>query len=230
VRFPTLYLLHGTYTGGEQFINAGRLAVDLDKGITKGGLPPFLVVMPEAQNGSFLDDTEWANTPAGRYADAVLAVVHAVDRRWSTIPDRAARAIAGLSMGGYGAINITLRHLHVFGTVESWSGYYQQTPSGVFAGAPRAKLVANSPASFAPQLRARLQRLPLRVFLYTGSGDPLLSQQLAFAQELRGLGTEVRSGVLPGFHDWLLWRRELPAALRYASRPWSGSATGSVPG
>ena len=82
--------------------------------------------MPESSDGSLVDDTEWANTPHGAYESAVLEVVRQVDEHFPTIDDRSARAIAGLSMGGYGALNIGLHHLSTFGTIESWSGYFHQ--------------------------------------------------------------------------------------------------------
>ena len=61
---------------------------------------------------------------------------------------RRGRGIAGLSMGGYGAVNIALRNLNLFSVVESWSGYFTQTPTGPFAGATPAALRANSPAAY----------------------------------------------------------------------------------
>jgi enterochelin esterase-like enzyme len=216
VRLPVLYLLHGTVSNALHYINVGRVGVNLDELLAAHQTRPFLIVMPESNDGSFVDDTEWANTTHGPYESEVLEIVRQVDEHWPTIADRSARAIAGLSMGGYGALNIGLHHLSTFGTIESWSGYFHQEHSGVFSNATPADLRFNSPAAFAPTRAAAIHRLPLHVFLYGGRQDRLTRNQPAFARELRSVGAVVRTAEPPGVHDWRLWRAEMPAALRYA--------------
>jgi enterochelin esterase-like enzyme len=216
VRFPVLYLLHGTVSNALHYINVGRVGVNLDELMAARKTGPFLIVMPESSDGSFVDDTEWANTPHGDYENEVLEIVRQVDEHWPTIADRSARAIAGLSMGGYGALNIGLHHISTFGTIESWSGYFHQERSGVFSSATPAELRINSPAAYAPSLPAEVRRHPLHVFLYGGRQDRLTHSQPAFAQELRRVGIVVRAAEPPGVHDWRLWRSEMPTALRYA--------------
>lgn len=226
IRFPVLYLLHGTNSGAMHYINVGQVGVDVDRLLAAHRIRPLLVVMPEAQDGSFLDDTEWANTTRGRYESALLDTVRAVDRRWPTIRARAARAIAGLSMGGYGAVNVALRHPQLFATIESWSGYFSQTRSGPFAGASAAALRSNSPADYLGAVAPTLRRLGgLHVLLYSGSGDPLAGRQAPFARQLRAGGASVRALRFPGAHSWRLWRDEMPLALRFADR-WLRPATG----
>jgi S-formylglutathione hydrolase FrmB len=172
--------------------------------------------MPESTDGSFVDDTEWANTPHGAYENEVLEIVRQVDEQFPTIADRSHRAIAGLSMGGYGALNIGLHHLSTFGTIESWSGYFHEDRAGPFSSATPANLRYNSPAAYAPSLAAQIRRLPVHVFLYSGAQDPLTHNQVPFAQELRQAGVMVRTAEPPGLHDWRLWRAEMPTALSYA--------------
>jgi enterochelin esterase-like enzyme len=228
VRFPVLYLLHGTVSNALHYINVGRVGVNLDELLAAGRTRPFLIVMPESSDGTFIDDTEWANTPHGAYENAVMNVVQQVDQHWPTIANRSARGIAGLSMGAYGALNIGLHHLDTFGTIQSWSGYFKQTHTGVFANASPAALGFNSPATYAKTIRPALQRLPLRVFLYSGAQDHLAHLQPAFARELRGLGATVRTALPPGVHDWRLWRTEMPTALRIAGQ-WLYSQPGRHP-
>ena len=216
-RFPVLYLLHGSNSNGDTYINVGRAGVTLDELLAARRTPPFLIVIPESTNGTFTDDTEWANAGSGPFESELLQVVRQVDRHWPTVPDRSGRALAGLSMGGYGALNVGLHHLRSFGTLESWSGYFTQTASGPFAGASVATLRANSPAAYAPALARAVRRPPPRVLLYTGRDDPLIHEQAAFAAELRALGATVRAESPPGMHDWSLWRREMPRALLFAA-------------
>ena len=215
-RFPVLYLLHGTVSNALHYVDVGRVGVTLDELLAAHRTRPFLIVMPESTDGSFVDDTEWANTPHGRYESEVMTIVHQVDAHFPTIANRSGRAIAGLSMGGYGALNIGLHHLDAFSVIGSWSGYFRQERSGPFASASPATLRFNSPAAYAPSIATSLRRLPLHVFVYGGRQDRLTRYQSGFAQELRGFGVGVRTAQPPGEHDWALWRAEMPVALRYA--------------
>ena len=145
--YPVLYLLHGMPGKPEVFVDIANLDVRLDNLLSEGQLRPMIMVFPDGRiGGSVYSDSEWANTPSGAYANAVLDVVRNVDQRFSTIRDRQDRVIGGFSAGAYGAINIALHHLPVFGSAEVWSGYFTQTRSGVFANASRRALLNNSSA------------------------------------------------------------------------------------
>jgi S-formylglutathione hydrolase FrmB len=214
-RFGVLYLLHGAPGRPRTFLDAGAVGVAYDTLVARHEMAPFLIVMPDGRNGSFTSDTEWADTARdGRYESFVLDVVNAVDRRWATVPDRRFRAIAGLSEGGYGAMNIALRHLATFGLAQSWSGYFRQTRTGPYRGASRAALRRASPAAYVGSLRDRLSRHPLHVLLYGGRSDPDTRQLEPFAAALRRAHAHVVTHVYAGGHDWALWRREAPMALR----------------
>jgi enterochelin esterase-like enzyme len=141
-----------------------------------------------------------------------------VDRRWPTNPDRRFRAIAGNSAGAFGAVNVGLRHLDTFGIIESWSGYYTQTPTGPFKHASKASLRANSPAAYVGALKPALARLPLHAFLYGGAKDPDTKELASFAAQLGAAGADVRRAVWPGRHDWRLWRDRTPSMLLYLDR------------
>ncbi len=131
--------------------------------------------------------------------------------------DRRRRVIAGNSEGAYAAANLALRHLGTFGALEAWSGYYRQTRTGVFAHATPAMLRSNSPADTVRGLHRQIARQPLRAYLYAGAQDPDVVQLAPFAAELRAAGAHVEARVLPGRHDWRLWRSQTPAMLRWAS-------------
>lgn len=226
-RFPVLYMLHGTSGSPALFLKAGGLQVKLDELIAKGRIRPYLVVLPDGRDGTLKSDTEWANTRHGRYEGLVLDTVHAVDQRWATIPHRNARAIAGLSEGGYGAINIGVRHLGDFGALESWSGYFRQTATGPFRGAQPAEKSRNSPVSYVGLRAAQMHRLGLRVFLYGGARDPDSRHIQGFAAQLSKAGAKVTWAIYPGAHDWRVWRAQTRHMLQ-----WAGSSFthhGSVP-
>ena len=149
----------------------------------------------------------------------MLDTVHAVDRRWATNRARRDRAIAGLSEGAYGAANIALHNPRLFGTFESWSGYFEQTPTLPFTGASRAQLYANSPSAYLPHIAPALRRLGMHAYLSQGTRDSYpVAKLYRFAAELRAAGADVRVSLYPGGHNWRLWRAHLPHMLEFASR------------
>lgn len=217
-RFGVLYLL-GSPAGVPQGIfNTGAVAVRADLLIHAHRMAPMLVVVPRDKTGLFGNDTEWADAGAGRYEGFVLDAVRFIDRTYATYPDRQHRGVGGLSMGAYGAMNITLHHPGLFSVAESWSGYFEQTPTGPFAGASRAALAYNSPAQEVPRRAAEIHRLGLRAWIYQGSHDDVrVSDTASFAHALTRAGGRVRFAVYPGGHNWRLWRAQMPRQLLAAS-------------
>jgi enterochelin esterase-like enzyme len=217
-RFPVLYLLHGAPGKMTSFTDVGAAQVAANVEIARHQIRPLLLVMPAALQGLHAD-TEWADSPAGRWMDDVVDVVHDADRRFATLRRRADRGIGGDSEGAYGAVNVALHHLTMFSVVESWSGYYWQTRSTVFANSPAAAIEANSPAAEVRRLGPPIRRLGLRAYLYEGRGDVTdPAQMLHFAAHLRADGARVVVRFFPGGHDWALWRAQTPRMLAVASR------------
>ena len=216
-RYPVLYLLHAPVGKAKNYIYAGGLGVRLDELLARRAIEPFLTVIPEGHTGVFGTDHEWANARDGRYEDFVLDTVRAVDSRWSTIDDRDARMIAGLSAGAYGAVNVALHHLDVFGGFESWSGYFTQTATLTFSGASPAQLRANSPADYIPSVAPEIRSLGLHAYLYQGRTDDVpVSSMVQFGRRLQAAGADVRMSVYGGKHNWALWRAHFSQMLRYA--------------
>jgi enterochelin esterase-like enzyme len=231
-RFPVLYLLHGSPGGPSLFVDAGNMGVDVDALLARRAIRPFLIAMPNGSDGTFTRDTEWANTPHGRYESLVLEIVHQMDARFPTLAKRRFRAIGGLSEGAYGAINIALHHPRTFGAAESWSGYFLQRRTGPFRHASLAAIAANSPISYVGSLAPQLRRYPLRALIYVGKRDHAAAADAGFAFAFRRAGGQVAFRLMGGRHDWQLWRAMMPRALRYADRafwPHATRAPGAVP-
>lgn len=217
-RYPVLYLLHAPVGKALNYVYAGGLGVRVDKLLARRAIRPFITVIPEGHTGVFGSDHQWANARDGRYEDFVLDTVRAVDSRWSTLADRDARMLAGLSAGGYGAVNVALHHLDVFGSFESWSGYFTQTPTLTFRGASPAELRGNSPADYLGSVAPEIRRLGLHAYLYQGRKDDVpVSAMVDFGRRLRADGAQVRMSAYGGKHNWALWRAHFSQMLRYAS-------------
>jgi enterochelin esterase-like enzyme len=216
-RYPVLYLLQASVMQPTNYLRVGGLGPRVDTMVNAHRSPPYISVMP-AGSGR---DHEWANAAAGNFDGYVMDVVHAIDHRFSTIPNRRGRIVAGLSEGGYGAINVALHHLRTFSGFESWSGYYLQPGGYPFTGKYKARIAANSPALYVSQLSGQLHRLPLRAFMYMGYGEhwPTIPDMLSFARQLRAAGaTTVDTALYPGSHNWKLWRPHIPHMLVWAGQ------------
>src|SRR5206468_544051 len=79
-----------------------------------------IIAMPEGDKSFYVNHHEDAQ---GRWEDYIVTeVVRYVEQNYRTVPGREGRAISGLSMGGYGAMVLGLRHPDVFASVASHSG------------------------------------------------------------------------------------------------------------
>jgi D-alanyl-D-alanine carboxypeptidase len=217
-RYPVYYLLHGAPGQPRVFVDIANMDVRLDNQLSLGHVRPMILVYPDGRiGGSTFSDSEWANTSSGSFESYVIEVMHNVDQRFATIARRQDRVIAGFSAGAYGAMNIALHHLADFANVQSWSGYFTQTRTGVFADASRATLAYNSPLDYIPRLRHELAKYPLRVYMLVGRQDGSSTQQLPMARTLLAAGAHVQYRFYPGGHDWSVWYPRLNQMLDLAS-------------
>lgn len=111
--FPVFYLLHGL--SDDQTIWHRRTGIER----YVSGLP-LIVVMPTTHRGFY---TNAAMPPGLKFEDHIIKdVVGTIDRMFPTIRSRKGRAIGGLSMGGYGAMKLGLKHPDMFASINSHSG------------------------------------------------------------------------------------------------------------
>ena len=219
-RYPVIYLLHG-YPGGQPnaFMLTARVGVVEDTLVAQGLMKPVIIVMPHGSTGIFSDE-EWVNgTRPNQGWETFVArdVVRKIDARYRTIRSGRARAIGGLSAGGYGAINIAFHHPREFHVIESWSGYElaQHVPR-VFGG--DARLIAhNSPGRFLHKAARKLRLAHTFVWLYSGNQDPLRFQNQAFSAELAHYRIAHQFFMVGGGHTWRVWRSNAREALLVAA-------------
>jgi enterochelin esterase-like enzyme len=219
-RYPVFYLLHGFPGRPGAFLQTVRMGVVEDILVARKRIRPVILVMPFGSTGAFTDK-EWVDgvRPHEGWATFVSRdLVRAIDSRYRTIPTGAARAIGGLSEGGYGAIDIALHHPREFRVVESWSGYERADPIRSIFGRSRARLAANSPLLQIDRAAPALHAAGTRFWFYSGSDDRLLGQNRQFAADLRRLGIPHRFLIRRGGHNWALWRGNAAVALLAAAR------------
>jgi enterochelin esterase-like enzyme len=191
--YPVLYLLHGNDQLATAFLELG-LQEQLDKLIERGEIPPLIAVMIQGGRGA----NNWRNS----YESYVLEVQQLIDRTLPTIATRSARAIAGDSMGAYGAMNIALGNPRRFSIVESWLGFFNGLEGELKTAQPVIK------------------REGLRAFIYGGASDQIANpdEDAPFAAQLRAAGANAHSAVYAGGHTMETLREHLVHMLIFAGR------------
>jgi len=136
--FPILYLLHGLGDNEQFFIHSGEwnLVEDMRE---KGELKDFLIATPDGGTSFYIN----AKDGKERYEDfLVQEFLPFIEKRYRVSPGRANRAISGISMGGYGALHLAIRHPQLFSAVSAHSAaLIEKLP--VFLGGAAAQ--SNSP-------------------------------------------------------------------------------------
>ncbi|KDA41326.1 MULTISPECIES: esterase family protein [unclassified Frankia] len=222
VRFPVVYLLHGSPGVPVDWYRAGRAA---QVGALLAGVGrPAILVAPRLSHG-WLDDSECVDRPGENIETYLIDdVISTVDRRLRAIADRADRIFVGMSAGGFCALNLGLRHRDLVETIIDMSGMSKPTHDGgmvgLFGNRPDLALVvaANTPARYAATLPPFP---PMRVWLDCGHGDhEALGDTEAMARALgERPGFDVVLRLRPGGHDFGVWRPALRDSLLWAVPP-----------
>ena len=215
-RYPVLYLLHGlpgsplSYYASLDFANVADTIIARTH-------KPFIAVIPVGGPTTHAASGEWAGT----WEDYLTQdVVPWADRNLPTLPDRRARALAGLCAGGYGAMNTGLRHPRMFGTLEAWEGYFAPVfRDGPFAHTTRAVLAANNPTLLVRKRAPLLRALGTRFYVSVGGnhGRVLSRWSFDFDALLGRVRLPHRLWVLPPSERGHFWRATVPSALAFAT-------------
>lgn len=220
-RYPVLYFLHDSY-GGARTLESHGVAAALEARMADGRVPEFLVVAVGAE-GSWFSDFHDGSRRYERFLTEDLP--REVAARYRVRPEPASRGITGISMGGYGAFKIALKHPGLYGSVSALSGalipfdpedlarynwFVRWTLRRVFGSDPKDNGFADNDV-WRILRGLRFERPPFAAHLRAGTSDfygldGVASQFGAFLID-HGVPTTV---VLePGGHDWAYWSRAL---------------------
>ena len=204
-RYPVVYFLHGLPAGPSAYRD-----VSLVRGALARSQHQAIVIAPQ---GATSDDPDPEYLDRGRGHNWETAIAREllvyVDRHFHTIRNRDARALIGLSAGGYGAMLIGLHHLDEFSVIESWSGYHRPTdPSGTHVldlGSPAANAHASA-HSYVHVLRKELRAEPTLIGFYVGTADSrFLNDNVRLHKELAAAHVPHLFRLYAGRHERKLW-------------------------
>jgi enterochelin esterase-like enzyme len=233
-RYPVLYLLHG-YSGNEtDWVKIGKADSIANKLMETKAITEMIIVMPDGRNDYYL------NTFDGKfkYEDYFIKeLVPFVDSTFRTKTDKASRALAGLSMGGYGAALYGLKYPERFSSVVGLSSAIRTDVEMValsdslfdsrFEGKLGLKLRGQSKVNDYYQKNSVLKLMETmpettlkatRWYFDCGDDDYLIegSCTLHVLMNKRRIPHEFR--VRDGAHDWTYWRTALPDVLKFVAQ------------
>ena len=229
-RFPILYFFHGLGDNEQMFVHAGgfNLVQDLWE---RGQIGEFLIATPNA------DATFYINSRDGkvRYEDfLVQEFLPGIETRYRTRPGRANRSVAGMSMGGYGALHLAFRHPQLFSAVSAHSpAIIDKLPAftaPTSAGSMRSRVLGatfGSPPDpifwdhNSPLTLARSANLAgVKIYFDCGDQDDFGFESGATALDklLDSRHIAHEAHIYPGRHDWQYFAEHLPASLEFHSR------------
>lgn len=221
-RFPVIYLLHGLtghHTNWTDRTAVAQYAVNHD----------FIIVMPEGDNGWYVDSVSKSTDKYESYI--VKELIPEIDRLYRTSAARDHRMIAGLSMGGYGSLKFGLKYPEMFSLVGSFSGalgaasYTEKTIGAIGKGVDLVLGPDNSDARGANnifllvrELTPEKQKAIPFIYLSCGTEDFLFENNRSFLALLseKKIPREYREH--PGGHDWKFWDDQVREFLSLASR------------
>lgn len=212
VKFPAVYLLHGANGSFRDWSNETDVARFAERGL--------ILVMPDGDESWY---TNSAERPRDRYEDYITQdLVADVEARFPAATRRESRAIIGVSMGGFGAVKLALRHPDVYAFAGGLSsaldapgrpfsisriGQYRHYRS-IFGPVDSASRRDNDPFVLASS--ADPSKMPY-FFLTCGNKEGLLATNRSFARLLAERHFPYEFHVVVGGHDWQQWNGGLDA-------------------
>src|SRR5205823_2060167 len=133
-KYPVLYFLHGLNENEMRWSSRGLTDIKLDKMIADGKIGEFIVAIPFG-NISFYTNKRNGSEP---WEDMIVSeFLPMVESTYRVNATRATRGVSGISMGGYGALKIAMKHPDLFGSVSAHSAVLLQDLSAAKVSAGR---------------------------------------------------------------------------------------------
>ena len=228
LRYPVLYLLHGNGGNRYSWINDGHIQQTADVLIARGDIPPCLIVMPDAGTSWYVDRKENMETAVTK------DLIADVEQNWRALSTRTGRLVGGLSMGGYGAMRLSLKYPEMFAAAALLSPaiYNPEPPEtssvrrvGVFGSPdydPAVWKEYNYPALWDAYIA---KKMPVPMYINSGDDDDFFIEhevaQFYFLLRTNKQPAELR--IVDGAHVWTVWESTIGDAMkyifRYAERP-----------
>jgi enterochelin esterase-like enzyme len=233
-RYPTLYLLHGNTddeTGWTQFGEVNTIA---NEALAKPDCTPMIIAMPDAAATWYINDF----ASKARYEDFFIKeFIPYIDSVYKTRSSKRYRAVAGLSMGGFGSLIYALKYPELFAACvplsaavfteeeflsfnnERWISSKFDEVYGKYVDG-KSRLTAHYYQNSILKLAATVPTAKLntvRFYIDCGDKDFLIKGNMALHSLLIDQKIKHEFRVREGVHNWTYWRTALPEVLKFVS-------------
>lgn len=233
----TLYLLHGIFGNYTDWVNGTRIQAWAEAN-------DLAVIMPSGENRFYLDDEKSGEL----YGEFIGKELVEFTRKLFPLSDkREDTFIAGLSMGGYGAIRNGLKYAENFGCViglsaalvhDTWKDADNSAPiftfrrsyyEAVFGEYDKVKGSDKDPKALLLKLKEEGRPIP-KMYLCCGTEDGLVTANRDFRDFLNENGVDLTYVEGPGKHDWVFWDTYIKKVLDWLplNRTGAGINSGNV--
>lgn len=233
----TLYLLHGIFGNYTDWVNGTRIQAWAEAN-------DLAVIMPSGENRFYLDDEKSGEL----YGEFIGKELVEFTRKLFPLSDkREDTFIAGLSMGGYGAIRNGLKYAENFGCViglsaalvhDTWKDADNSAPiftfrrnyyEAIFGEYDKVKGSDKDPKALLLKLKEEGRPVP-KMYLCCGTEDGLVTANRDFRDFLNENGVDLTYVEGPGKHDWVFWDMYIKKVLDWLplNRTGAGINSGNV--
>jgi len=236
-RYPVLYFLHGLGDNEQTLFKTGGLTL-IDDFREQHRVGDFLIVTPEAQASFYVNSADGKV----RYSDFFLQeFIPYIESKYRVQRERSARAITGISMGGYGALRFAFAHPELFSAASAQSAALmtesaEELNAGLHSGTPMARLLGavfgtpvntahwreNDPLLLAKKNHAGIRRLA--IYFNCGNQDEYSFESGAtkLHQELLSEGIKHDFHLYPGDHSAAYFLSHLGEVLQFHTQAFKG--------
>lgn len=230
--YPVVYLLHGYTDNDMGWIQFGEANLIADEAIAKMEIPPMILVMPDGGVSWYINNFD----NSLKYEDFFInEFIPRIEKEYRIRTEKRYRSVAGLSMGGYGALVYALKHPDLFSSCiafsaavfteqevvdmndDDWSGMLGVPFNGKLKGRERITkhFTENNPLYIIKNSETDKLK-SVRYYIDCGDDDFLYKGNSALHVLLRDLNIPHEYRVRDGSHQWTYWRSGLTEGLKYA--------------
>lgn len=216
-RYPVLYFLHGMFGSEREFERRG-VAAAINRLRDEGKIGELIIVAPAGENSFYVNSKNGI-----RYEDAVVKdLIPHIEKTYRVNAGPRARAIQGISMGGFGAMMIAFKHPAMFSSVTAHSSaLFTELPKptgtdrrarfisglvgNIFGDPPDDTFYqSNNPIQLAESNGAAIKKAGLKIYFDVGDQDRYGFQESnkVLAERLTKVGLAHEFHVFPGNHGW----------------------------
>jgi enterochelin esterase-like enzyme len=229
--YPITYLLHGYGDSDDGWVQFGEINRYADKAIADGTIPPMIIAMPDGGVSWYINNFDGTVNYEDFFIKEFMPLI---EKMYRTKNEKRYRGIAGLSMGGYGTLNIAMKYPDLFAACaplsaavfddvdavnspqEQWESTFAILYGKGLKGKDRlnATYYKNSILKHV-ETKSVADLKKIRYWIDCGDDDFLINGNMALHKALKDKGIPHEFRIRDGAHNWTYWRTGIVDALKF---------------